>query len=105
VSNARSDRGEQVDCTRCQAVVDALYEAAVEALEHPRPFRTGRQQLDDLLRQRSHAFAIDGWEGLLRERDRYKAALEKIARRTDDVDSAGAAWRAAEARRALAAAR
>lgn len=82
--------------------MDALYETAVEALEHPRRFRTGREQLDDLLRQKSHAFAIDGWEALLRERDRYREALEKIARRTDDVHSAGAAWRAAEARRALA---
>ena len=102
--NAPSHQSEKVDRLRCQAVVDALYEAAVEALEHPRRFRTGRQQLDDLLKQRSHAFAIDGWDALLRERDRYKAALEKIARPTDDVHSAGAAWRAAAARRALAAA-
>jgi hypothetical protein len=105
VSHARSDRSEKVDRTHCQALVDALYEAAVEALEHPRPFGTGREQLDELLRQRAHAFAIEGWEALLRERDRYKTALETIARRTDDEHSAGAAWRAAEARRALAAAR
>jgi hypothetical protein len=105
VSNARSGRSEKVDRAHCQAIVDALYEAAVEALEHPRRFGTGRQQLDELLRQRAHAFAIDGWETLLRERDRYKTALEKIARRTEDEHGAGAAWRAAEARRALAAAR
>jgi hypothetical protein len=104
VSNAPSHQSEKVDRLRCQAVVDALYEAAVEALEHPRRFGTGRQQLDELLRQRVHAFAIDGWESLLHERDLYKAALENIARHTDDMDSPGAAWRAAEARRALAAA-
>jgi hypothetical protein len=82
-----------VSDTQTQAAIDAMYAACVDAIERGDGLMTVREQFDYRLGTSGHAYSIEGYADILRERDEAraeaaearKAGSDEIARLTTQM--------------------